>query len=329
MFFFSIVCIVISEWYCWYTVLVSIFLAVVYLVRLQVGIPLQKMATQLFEQPPAGQFIFRFSINTEHLQDYLQTDGPITFTHLVLKACAMTISEIPSLNGHILMNQFYRSKTPGIDVSLFADVQEKITAAVKIVNADLKSTKEIAEEVVNTIDSIRRTERTQQETHRASAGSVQSQLTESLSLLSRWSQHVAHAVGNQLGIDWQPCGIHAFPYGVCTILTASDIQSEIDLFFTTAPTTASSAPMTLSMGAIRTLPTLDTDRRLRGQEVMDFVLAIDNRAATATDAKKCMERIRTVLEQPLLIEEAHNLRMQQQTEELVCMVEEAEKDWLS
>jgi hypothetical protein len=42
-----------------------------------------------------------------------ETGIDVTFTHLAIKASAVSILETPTLNGHMLFGYFYRSQTPG------------------------------------------------------------------------------------------------------------------------------------------------------------------------------------------------------------------------
>ena len=52
-------------------------------------------------------------------------------THLVLKAVARAIAQIPNLNGHVLLGSFYPHCDAGIDLSLALEVaQESVVIKV-------------------------------------------------------------------------------------------------------------------------------------------------------------------------------------------------------
>jgi hypothetical protein len=62
--------------------------------------------------------VIRFPVDLSKLLRYLEgkreeTGVEVTFTHLAIKAAAVSVSETTSLNGHVLYGYFYKSKTAG------------------------------------------------------------------------------------------------------------------------------------------------------------------------------------------------------------------------
>ena len=305
-----------SQPYCLLLVIGSTFIVFCYLWRLHVGTLLLKTSPFLNFRTGSGELIFRLAIDSNKLTDYIKqkqlgSKAEINLTHVVVKACAMAIAELPSLNGHVVMNQFYRSKTTGVDMSVFVDVNERTTGAVKIEDADAKPTEYIANEIIEKVAELR-SEAVQNKSKPSSSSNAPKSLKDKLkelipSFIQTYITQGLHDLGNQYGIGIAKLGIVPYPYGVCTVVTSPDAEQDIDVSFLTSPMD-SSAPIVVTLGGYRVMPILDTDGRMQGNPVVNVGVAIHNQAATGQEAKQFLELLRKFLSDPLMMEEAHKFK---------------------
>jgi len=287
----------------------SLLVVVNYLIRIHLGKPELKTSEQIMNKVADGHFTFRFPVELGRLLVYIdhkrsESTLEVTFTHVVVKACAMAIAEIPSLNGHVVMNQFYRSKTKGVDMSVFVDVNERSTAAVKIEDADAKPTEYIADEIIGKVTDLRSDVLIGSGTSSSSAPKTLRQKLRDLipSFILNFINQSLHDLGNQYGVGVSALGIVAYPYGVCTVITSPDAESDIDLSFTSK---VSSAPIVVTMGGLRIIPTLDTDRKVNGAPVLNFGVIFNNQATSLTEARQFLSRLQQLLNDPNLLDKLH------------------------
>ena len=95
-------------------------LCAMHLIEIALGRPTPKRClSSHWGAPVTGSAIFRFPIELKRLLRYIEskrkeTGIEINVTHVTMKAAAMALQEMPSLNGHICMNRFYKSQTSDI-----------------------------------------------------------------------------------------------------------------------------------------------------------------------------------------------------------------------
>jgi len=315
----------------------------------------------LDHQVSSGKMLFRLAIPLPPILSYLEnhkilqyndktntttnnnsSNCDITFTHVVVKACAMAIAELPSLNGHVVMNQFYRSKTTGVDMSVFVDVNSGAddqqdeslstsggTIAVKVSQAEEKEVDKIAQDIHQTV-AMHHQEFTAYQQRCNSLPTIVSEVIECIfpSFLRAYLYDCLHNLGNRYGIactlpGLALLGIVPYPYGVCTVVTSPDAEQDIDVSFLTSPMD-SSAPIVVTLGGYRVMPILDTDGRMQGNPVVNVGVAIHNQAATGQEAKQFLELLRKFLSDPLMMEEAYKERIRQKEIRAKAMLDASE-----
>jgi hypothetical protein len=297
----------------------GLLIAINYLVRLQLGKPETKTSEEIMHKVAESQLTFRFPIDLGRILVYIdskrsESDLDITFTHIVVKACAMAIAEIPSLNGHVIMNQFYRSKSPGVDVSLFVDVNERSTATVKIADADAKPTDFIADEIIEKVNDLRSAQ-----LEKVNAGtSGQKTFAQKLAqvvpyFIVQYVKQLMFELGNTYGLNIPKLGITPYPYGVCTVVVSPDAETDVDL---TVTSKVSSAPIVVTMGGLRIVPSLDSDRKLSGSPVLNFGVTINNQASSLTEARLFIARLQKMLNDPNLVDSIHQKALFEREEKI-------------
>jgi hypothetical protein len=293
--------------------LAGLGVAVSYLLRLHLGRVINKSASQLKHQVQASKLVFRFPIELQSIVQYIEakrrdSEVDITFSHIAIKAAAMAITEIPSLNGHLVMNNFYRNKSAAVDVSVSVDLTEGVSVMAKINDADAKPVEYIANEVISNATSLR-----------AGEGNSLPPLAERLNqvmptVLGTPVRVWLHRLGAQYGLNIPQLGIEPFPHGVCSIVSSPTADTSIDLDIAVLPDTEDAAPITVTMGGLRLMPVVEdgginhhgqSTKRLGGTRVLNFSIAVSSRAASLAEARKFSVRFQQFMNDPSTIDKAH------------------------
>lgn len=275
-----------------------------YLVKKHLGKPIAKIAQQhLGKQLPASKVVYRFPVELGRLLLFVDSkrkefEMEMTLTHMVIKASAIVIHEMPTLNGNIILDEFYRARSPGVDMSVGVAVTDTQTVSVKIEDADAKPVEYIADEVMNKSKVLRAASSSDVNPTLAKLGKVlPASLVNSLQLM-------LHSLGARYGIAIPAFGVPAFPLGVCTIVSSS-AEGDSDLDMAVIPNSSeASAPITVAIGGIRVSPNLDSDRKIGGAPVLNIAVTIDSRVATPLEGRKFCSKLQDYLSDPLSLENA-------------------------
>lgn len=285
-----------------------------YLLQLHLGRPITKSSPLLKYQVPSSKLLFRFPIELQNIVQYIESkrtasEVDITFSHIAVKAAAMALQEQPSLNGHLVMQNFYRNKTPSIDVSVSVDVTEGQSVMMKIDDADAKPTEYIADEVIKNATTLRGGEAAKVNPFVARLQSILP------TILGSPIRQQLFKLGALYGLSIPFLGIEPFPQGVCAVVSSPTADSSVDLDFAVVPgEEASSAPITVTMGGLRLMPVYEeagsghhgsNAKKLGGSRVLNFAIAINSKAASLAEARKFAARFQQFMNDPQLIEKAH------------------------
>ena len=290
----------------------GLIIAVTYLIRLHLGEPMNKTSSNLNQTFPGGKIVYRFPVELGRLAMYLEQkiqekELDITFTHVVVKAVAMVIQEIPSINGHLIMSDFYPAKSRRVDVSLSVDANLSQTVTYKIEDADIKPIEYIADEILQKSQAIRANAAAGeigQDQHLPTFMKKVKEILPSFLFLSM--QHYAHRFAIRYGVNVPIFGIKRFRYGVCTIVSSPSVDGETDMDLAYLPDhTETSAPITVTMGGIRILPSVDPERKVLGTPVLNFSVCLNTRAVSINEGKAFCSRLQQFLNDPMLIERVH------------------------
>jgi hypothetical protein len=267
--------------------MLSLIFSLRYVLMLHLGSPDRKPATRGAGPLSQGRTLIRFPAELGKILRFIQAKGEetsvdMTMTHIAIKAAAAALREMPFLNGHVLFGKFYRTLEVGIDVSVVVDVPDIGSVLLKVSDAERKPVEYVSNEL-------------QQATKAVADSKKGGVLSKRDDLLRRLGPFVAAEVdswlaflGSQLGLNIPTLNVVGFPAGVCQILTApkgNDTDMDIALV-PNAHDPYCSAPITITVGGIRVLPTLDAERKVTGNPVLNVAVSIDSRAATLTESHR-------------------------------------------
>jgi len=93
-------------------------------------------------------------VNADNMLEYInqlnkESQVKITFTHIMIKVCALTLDKYPQANSFIRYGKLYQREDTDIFVHIAADMKGDELTGTVIRNANLKSIKEIADELNN------------------------------------------------------------------------------------------------------------------------------------------------------------------------------------
>ena len=122
------------------------------LLKIHLGSPVPALITRGAGRLVTGRSLIRFPVDITKLLRYInskreETGVDITMTHIAVRAAATAVMEMPSVNGHVLFSQFFRSTDDNVDVSVSVDLSETETVMLKIEDSDSKPVEFIASEL--------------------------------------------------------------------------------------------------------------------------------------------------------------------------------------
>lgn len=121
----------------------------------------RKLAGAMWSPPRDPQFYGDLEIDAAAAMSYVEelrrtTGVHVTLTHLVVKAVAAGLDEVPSLNERLVRGRRYPRSS--VDIFVIVAVDEDELTGVKVCDANRKSVVEIAREVDRLTSTIRRGE---------------------------------------------------------------------------------------------------------------------------------------------------------------------------
>ena len=268
------------------------------------GEPIQRGSTLQMSSMTGGKLIFRFPIDLTKLLQYLNSQREesgleVTLTHVIAKVAAMNIYESKTLNGHIILGNFYRCKTPGVDISVSVDTTDKDTLMVKIVDADVKPLDYIAQELQTKSKELRQGSKIDDE----SSPHKERVLAMLPNGLSYRIKKFLMFLGGSLGLSIPVLGVSPFPLGVCAIIASPYREGDSDLDVSMIPNTdETSAPITISVGGVRIVPSMDADRRMGGAPSINLAVTVNTKACSLVEAKRFCSKLQQSLNNPFMLD---------------------------
>ena len=243
-----------------------------------------------------------------YLESKRDESAHITLTHVVVKAVALTLDEMPFLQGRCINGSFYSCrKHPQVAVSMSAEVGEMDTAMVTITNADRRSVSDIAREAKNLAAVY------------AADVSVGGRASNHSFLGDIWAL-VGRVASGKYGILTP--GIFTresvpFPYGAASVIrmiTTDAADAEIDLAVF-PDMTDSSCPVTVTIGGVKLIPhqkdnnqvqtsgrggqhRSSTDQKVRFKQMLKVAVCIDTHAASLQQAQRFVSKLKEHMNSP-------------------------------
>lgn len=278
--------------------ILGFFVAYQYLVRLHLGEPLRR-SSRTASTYTNGKMIIRFPVDLGKLLRYLDSKRgesglEITLTHIAMKAAATVIGETPSINGYVVMGNFYRSKTYGASISVSVDISERDSAMVKIDDADVKPVNNLAEELQGHSKMLREKGVPRWENATPINEKLKKLLPPTVSFLL---ETILLYLGNHLGLSIPFFGIKPFPFGVCSIITSPNREGDIDVDISMIPN-ACPTPITITIGGIRIIPSIEPNGKIVASPALNIAVAIDSTACSLIEGRKFCARLQGYMNEP-------------------------------
>jgi hypothetical protein len=284
--------------------MVTLIFSLRYVLMLHLGSPDRKPPTRGAGPLTQGRTLIRFPAELGKILRFIQAKGEetgvdMTMTHVAIKAAAAALKEMPFLNGHILFGKFYRTLDVGIDVSVVMDLPDMGSVLFKVADAERKPVEFVSHELQGMVKSVADSKK----------GGIMSKRDEIMRRLGPfWAAEMdawLSFLGSQLGLSIPALNVTSFPSGTCCVLTApkgNDTDMDIALVpYAHDNTGSSSNPITITVGGIRILPSLDAERKVAGNPVLNVAVAIDSRAASLTEAHRFASIFQHYLNNPTYI----------------------------
>lgn len=286
---------------------VGVCIMLKYVVHSHLGPPRFRRASPgLTAATPSGKILVSFPVDLGKLLRYLdakrdESGVDVTMTHIVLKAVAvcLTPENFGSLKGYVIDNTFFPCLRAGVDISASVDIAEAETVMLKIADADKKPVEYMAQELQKMTKEIKIARKT----------GTMSRKDQLLSWFSS-SPFLTHEVDKLLtslsssfGCTLPLLGISAFPLGVCCVMTSPNREGDADMAVALVPhAQQSTAPITVTLGGIRVLPSMDTERKVLGAPVLNVSVCIDSSACTVADGRRFCSKLQQLMHSPNLLD---------------------------
>jgi len=164
---------------------------------------------------------------------------------------------------------------------------------MKLVDVDIKSLDYIADELQTRTKELRESFKPNSVT---ANGALKMKIIERLPVfLAVEVDKLCKFIGNGLGLELPRLGIQPFAYGNCTIVAWPNSSSVSDVDVALQPDSTSDTPITVTIGGIRTLSSLDQEKKLVGSTVLNITIAIDSRMCSIIEARNFSAGIQNLL----------------------------------
>ncbi len=255
----------------------------------------RKLAIATWSSPSEGNIYGKLTIEMTGALAYLdylreKKGEKVTITHLVGKAAGMALKNAPDLNGRIVFGRYIPHKT--VDLAFLVALPEgSDLAKFKVCNIDQKSTIEIARELTEGAQALRKGQNTDFQ-----------KSTKVLKHLPTWLiRPLLWATGyvtGAIGLDLKPLGLERFPFGVCIVTSVGMLG--IDEGFA-PPTPFARVPIYLVVTRVKERPVVHNGQIVIRPE-LDLMATIDHRFMDGFQGAVLAKTIRHYLENPWLMD---------------------------
>ncbi len=251
----------------------------------------RKLAIATWGPPDEGNIFGKLQIDAEAAQRWIEdtrkrTGEKVTITHLVGKAIALGLAKAPTINGRIVWGSYVPFDT--VDITFLVALDDgKDLAKVKIANLDKRPTTDIAAELRQRADKLRKG---QDEDFEKSKGLLRALPTFVLRPLLQFIGWLTSAVG----VSVPALGLESFPFGSCIITSVGMLG--IDEAF--APHTPfARVPVLVLVGAVKDTP-VARDGQVVVRPILTITATVDHRFVDGFQLATVAKTIRESLENP-------------------------------
>jgi pyruvate/2-oxoglutarate dehydrogenase complex dihydrolipoamide acyltransferase (E2) component len=238
-----------------------------------------------------GTLEVRMEKSLEYIEDFRQKTGQkLTVTHLVVKAIAMALQEMPDANAILRWNHIYLRKDIGVffQVAMTDDGSDQIDlSGVTLYDVEQKSLSEIVREAQEKIEKVRsRTDPALEKTRGA--------FQKVPSLLMNSVLEAVSFLTYTLNLDLSSFGIPKDPFGSIMVTNIGTLGLDVG-YVPLVP--YSRVPILLALGAVKEQPVAEGGQLAVGK-VMKINATFDHRFIDGAHAAIMSKVLRRSLEDP-------------------------------
>ena len=253
----------------------------------------RKLTIATWAAPREGNIYGKLTLDVTEAQRYIaevreKTGQKVTITHLVGRAAAEGLAQVPSLNGRVVLNRFVPFET--VDMAFLVAVDGgKNLGKVKVERVNEKSVAEVAAELTEDASRLR------------AGGDKEFEKSKGLVrllpvFLLRWVLFVVGFLTGGLG--WRVAGMERFPFGSCIVTSVGMLG--LDEGFA-PPTPFARVPVYLLVGAIRPQPAV-VDGEVVVRDQITVTATVDHRFVDGYQLGTLAKTFREVIENPWLLD---------------------------
>lgn len=288
--------------------LISFVYVLNYLLKLHLGVAVIRTSTNDMGQMATGSMVVRFPVYLDKISRYLnqkreESGIEITFTHIALKAIAAALDDSTNVHGHVMLGEFFRANTEGVDVSVTVDVANNETATIKVKDANLKGVDYLADELAKRSEQLK-----------SGPSLTFSNKAKLLGLfphmVRKYLDNMLNFIGSQLGIDIPFLGVVAYPLGCATLITSQLSGEQVDvgdvdtdMTMVSVMSTYSSAPIMVAIGGVRILTSINQENgAMSGVPVLTVSVTVDSKAGTLKEIRKYCSIVQQYMNAPAMLD---------------------------
>jgi pyruvate/2-oxoglutarate dehydrogenase complex dihydrolipoamide acyltransferase (E2) component len=230
----------------------------------------RKLAIATWRAPRDPNIYGKVTVDAGPALEYLErvraeTGEKVSVTHLAARAAAITLARAPSLNGRLLFGRYRPHDT--VDLAFLVALREgSDLAKVKVERADQKSAAQIARELRERAERLRRGEDVEFEKSKKPLRLLPTWVLRPMVWLTGW-------LTGALGLDFKALGLERFPFGACIVTSVG--MFGLDEGFV-PPTPFARVPVYVLVGAVRERPAV-VDGQVVAQPQLTITATVDHR----------------------------------------------------
>lgn len=251
----------------------------------------RKLAIASWRAPHESNIYGKLTLDATEVLAYLEqvrreTGERVTITHVVGKAVGVALAEEPTLNGYIRLGTYVPHDE--VSVAFLVTMEDgSDLAKAKVAHIDAKSVTDIAAELRERAEQLRRGEDEDWERSKTMIRLLPTWLLRGLVSFSGW-------LTAALGVEARPLGLEAFPFG-SAIITSVGMLGLDEAFV--PPTPFARVPLYVLIGAVREEATV-VDGRVEVRPRLTVTATVDHRFIDGYQAAVLARAFRRAFEDP-------------------------------
>ena len=239
-----------------------------------------------------GSMTLRMDEAMRYLEEFrAKTGRKITITHMMAKAMAGTLAEMPDANAILRFNRIYLRKSIGVffQVAMVDQATGQIDlSGATIHEADKKSLVQVVDEFQAQVEKVRAQKDEQLEGTRSMFKKIPF-------LLLNFVLNTIGFLAYTLNLDLRFAGVPRDPFGSCMVTNVGSLGLE-EAYVPLVP--YSRVPLLVATGAVKKQPIVGEDGQIRAETCMRVFATFDHRILDGTHAATMSKTLRAWFEDP-------------------------------